>query len=408
MVPEAAEGSMACERARNARCLHSLMAALLLGSIAGFTPTVLAHDVTMTETAVSFRTDGTFSIDFFYDVYADLAQARPGHLGPADMVAIESMPKEQRETKLNEVRQMLWRRVKPRFDGQPTKYMIDFISAPRRQVLTGSLAPPMPVIAHLTGTIPAGARVFTFWASKSFGEIAMRIGREGGPEGSELVERGNQSKPFVLSTASTQASEATSSGRMETALAYLKLGYEHILPEGLDHILFVLGLFLLGNKLGPLLWQISAFTVAHTITLALSTYGIASLPSRVVEPLIALSIAYVAVENIWLSRRHETNAPGRDMPWRRPVIVFCFGLLHGMGFAGVLSELGLPGDQFLTALLSFNVGVELGQLSVIALAFLAVGWFRDRPWYRNRITTPASALIAIIGAFWFVQRLFIA
>ncbi|MFN0135253.1 MAG: HupE/UreJ family protein, partial [Phycisphaerae bacterium] len=169
-----------------------------------------------------------------------------------------------------------------------------------------------------------------------------------------------------------------------------------ILPKGLDHILFVVGLFLLSNRMRPLLLQVSAFTIAHTVTLALSTYGVLRLPSSIVEPLIALSIAYVAIENLFTRELHV---------WR-PALVFAFGLLHGMGFAGVLSELGLPEGEYVAALLSFNVGVELGQLAVILIAFVLVGWMRGRPDYRKFVVIPASTLIALIGLYWSVERAF--
>ena len=157
--------------------------------------------------------------------------------------------------------------------------------------------------------------------------------------------------------------------RLEIVRQYLWLGYTHILPKGLDHILFVLGIFLLSPRLKTMLLQVTAFTIAHSITLGLSMYGIVSLPSRVVEPLIALSIAYVAIENL-VTRELK--------PWRL-ALVFMFGLLHGLGFAGVLRELGLPRDEFLTALLTFNLGVEGGQLTIIAAALVAVGAFMESP-----------------------------
>lgn len=176
---------------------------------------------------------------------------------------------------------------------------------------------------------------------------------------------------------------------------YLGLGFRHILPKGLDHILFVLGLFLLSTRWQALLLQVTAFTVAHTATLAASVYGVVRLSPAVVEPLIALSIAYVAIENLVTSELK---------PWR-PALVFAFGLLHGLGFAGVLREVGLPGERLLTALLSFNVGVELGQLAVLAAAFLSVGfWCSGRSWYRRRVVLPASLAIAAIGLYWFVER----
>jgi hydrogenase/urease accessory protein HupE len=183
---------------------------------------------------------------------------------------------------------------------------------------------------------------------------------------------------------------------MEVIGQYLQLGFLHILPQGLDHILFVLGIFLLTTKLRPILVQVTAFTIAHSITLGLTMYGIVSLSPRIVEPLIALSVAYVALENI---------VTPKLTPWR-PVIVFGFGLLHGMGFADALSELKLPSGEFIPALVSFNLGIELAQLSIIAIAFLTVAaWHRDKWWYRARIAIPGSAAIAVVGLFWTVQRL---
>ncbi|MEL6794907.1 MAG: HupE/UreJ family protein, partial [Pseudomonadota bacterium] len=160
---------------------------------------------------------------------------------------------------------------------------------------------------------------------------------------------------------------------VDAFVEYLGVGFEHILPLGLDHILFVIGLFLLSTVLKPLVIQITAFTVAHTVTLALGATGVVNLLGSVVEPLIALSIAYVAVENV-TSEKLRT--------WR-PVIVFLFGLLHGLGFAGVLSEFGFAPGQFVASLIAFNIGVEIGQLVVIAVCFLTVGlWFGGRDWYR--------------------------
>jgi hypothetical protein len=146
----------------------------------------------------------------------------------------------------------------------------------------------------------------------------------------------------------------------------------------------------------PLLWQVTAFTIAHTITLAFSVYGIVSLSPSVVEPLIALSIVFVALENLVTTQ---------IKPWR-PFVVFSFGLLHGLGFASVLRELGLPGKEYITALVAFNIGIELGQLSVILLALALVGWFQQNDWYRSRIAIPSSALIAAIGGYWTFELIF--
>ena len=205
---------------------------------------------------------------------------------------------------------------------------------------------------------------------------------------SQWLAPGETSQEFSLTSATAAMS------RVDVAWLYLVLGFTHILPKGLDHILFVLGIFLLSRQWGPLLWQVTAFTIAHSITLALSMYGVFSLSPGIVEPLIALSIVYVALENVFT----------RELkPWR-VIVVFCFGLLHGLGFAGVLTELGLPRGEFVTALITFNLGVEGGQLSVIAIAFAAVGLFRQRDWYRQRIVVPASLLISAVGLYWTIER----
>jgi hypothetical protein len=186
-------------------------------------------------------------------------------------------------------------------------------------------------------------------------------------------------------------------GWHETARLYVRLGFEHILPRGLDHILFVLALFFASTRLKPLLIQISVFTVAHTITLGLAAAGWISAPGSFVEPLIAISIAFVAVENLLAKEL---------TPWR-PLVVFGFGLFHGLGFASVLIDLGLPDEQFLTALVGFNIGVELGQISVVLAAWWLLRWWFSKPWYRKRIAMPASFLIALTGLWWAFQRIFL-
>lgn len=178
------------------------------------------------------------------------------------------------------------------------------------------------------------------------------------------------------------------------AVLYLRLGFKHIVPEGADHILFVLGLFFLGITWRKLLSQTTVFTVAHATTLFLSTYGIVSLPSRYIEPAIALSIVWIAIENVFKPRL----GPGRL------AVVFAFGLVHGLGFASSLSDIPFPHHDFVWALLGFNIGVDVGQLFVIATAFLIVGWFRRASWFRSRIAVPASLVIAAIGLVWAVQR----
>ena len=180
---------------------------------------------------------------------------------------------------------------------------------------------------------------------------------------------------------------------------YLKLGYQHIMPYGIDHILFVVSLCLLSTNIKTIFWQATAFTVAHSITLALSMKNMIVAPGAVVEPIIALSIVFVATENMLLTTLK---------PWRIAIVFLC-GLIHGMGFASSLNEIGLPADKFFTSVLAFNVGVELGQITIITAMFvLLIIPLRRKGWYRSGIVYPLSAIIALVAAYWTVERVFFA
>ncbi len=183
----------------------------------------------------------------------------------------------------------------------------------------------------------------------------------------------------------------------DAAILYGQLGFSHIIQLGFDHILFVLSLFLLSPKLKPVLWQATAFTVAHSITLGLAMYKIITPPPAIVEPIIALSIMYVALENIFSPTLKKS----------RIGIVFLFGLVHGMGFANALGSVGLPQNAYLSSLVMFNIGVELGQITVILTAFFLFGkWFGNKTYYRKNMVIPLSVLITIMAGYWTVERLF--
>ena len=206
----------------------------------------------------------------------------------------------------------------------------------------------------MRGTVPEGATTLTVTWPDGAGDLVVR--QQGVEEPfTGLVAGGADTGPIAIAGGDAVTGWAAFAD-------YIPVGFDHILPKGLDHILFVLGLFFLSVRLGPLLWQVSAFTLAHTVTLALGALGLVAISPAIVEPLIAASIVFVAVENIF----------ARGLNRWRPVIVFGFGLLHGLGFASVLGEYGLPDGAFLPALIGFNIGVELGQLTVIALMALAL------------------------------------
>lgn len=179
---------------------------------------------------------------------------------------------------------------------------------------------------------------------------------------------------------------------------YLATGFKHVLPYGFDHILFILSLFFLDPKLRSVIIQCSCFTIAHSVTLGLSAAGYLSPDARIIEPLIALSILFTSLENIVHSKVNTY----------RLLIIFAFGLVHGMGFATALTETGIPHAQFLPTLIAFNTGVELAQLAILLMAYYLVAkWFSSKPWYKERIVYPVSSIIGSIALYWTIERILI-
>lgn len=191
----------------------------------------------------------------------------------------------------------------------------------------------------------------------------------------------------------------TAGGLLNQLSSFVELGIEHIFT-GYDHLAFLLGLLLLGGRWKGLVGIATAFTVAHSLTLIGAALGAFTLPGRLVELLIALSIAYVAAENLFLART-ESPAPAR---WRWG-LAFAFGLIHGFGFAGTLTELGLPTRHLVESLLAFNLGVELGQLAIIAAVFPLLLWSMRRPLHR-RVVQAVSLVLLGLGLYWAATRLF--
>lgn len=353
-----------------------------------------AHDFTFTDVCVVLRADGTFDIDLTVDVDA-LALGVPQATDSALLAqTLRQLPPDEFSAVVEQARQTVLRRVRVRFDDAPVRPEVAF---PHHNTAIAEFAVIPTVLGttvRLTGRIPDGAANFTFGASRAFNALHVTILEQlTGASAKHVLGAGEDTPTFLLNQPLDATTRSASSGA--TFARYLGLGFEHILPHGPDHILFVLGLFLLSPKLAPLLWQVTAFTVAHSITLALAAFNVVSLPPSVVEPLIALSITYVAVENVLTP----------DLKRGRPLVVFAFGLLHGLGFAGVLADIGLPRGEYLFSLAAFNLGVEAGQAAVVALAFLAVGAFRRHTWYRRAVIVPASVMIAVVGAWWTVERL---
>ena len=226
---------------------------------------------------------------------------------------------------------------------------------------------------------------------KNLGSIILRVNSKDSEDlYSKLIESGDKSDWFSITNKREER-------LIDNIKLYTQFGFKHIIPKGLDHILFVLALFLLSSRLKPLILQVSIFTLAHTITLFLGVLDVIKISSIIVEPIIALSICFIAIENLFTENLKKT----------RPYIIFIFGLLHGLGFAGVLNEIGISDSLFISSLISFNIGVELGQISVILLSYISISLlFKNKLWYRDRITKPLSLIIALIGFYWFFERIF--
>ena len=352
--------------------------------------TAWAHEIRPAIVTISF-TPQAYEIDISANLEALIAGVSPKHSDTQESPnakvydSLRALPPDQFKAHFAQFEKMFLAGVALEVDGQRTAPTVTTLDVPE----VGDLSRSRLSRVQLAGALPSDARLLRFAYAAEFGGAIVRFPTADGSFEALWLKDGRRSEPYIIGLGLEKPTRFTVIGQ------YAALGFTHILPLGLDHILFVLGLFLLSLKLKPLLIQVTAFTVAHTITLALSIYGVVSMSPTIVEPLIAASIVYVAVENILTPRLHA---------WR-PFVVFGFGLLHGLGFAGVLEEVGLPRSEFVTGLLSFNVGVELGQLAVIALAYAAVGhWFKEKSWYRSRVVIPASALVALVGLYWTVER----
>jgi hypothetical protein len=356
--------------------------------------------MTMTQVLVSFGQPGT--IDVKIDIDLTLLLGSPGRYYE---VATESSQRQQEDLKqivarvLDNLQLVIGQQrlqLEFRQFSAAKAQKADYLDASISKLSTFTFVGALPASTDpLTLDVPIGAEIdypVAYTVQIPAAHVSLTRWLEDGM---------HESDPFVWADKAPKA-HASPSAVDPDALSwpgqialYLRLGFHHIVPEGADHILFVLGLFFLGITWRKLLFQTTVFTVAHATTLFLSTYGIFRLPSRYVEPAIALSIAYIAIENVLKPKLGP----------RRLAIVFGFGLVHGLGFASSLSDVPFPKHDFIVALLGFNFGVDFGQLFVIAIAFLAVGWFRNEPWFRSRIAIPCSLAIAAVGLFWAAQRL---
>ncbi len=363
----------------------------------------LAHEVVPTIADITVA-DGAVSIEMRVNVEAQLSGI--------DLDEIEDTDNADNPSAYDDLRALSTEELATRLDDLVATWnalpLVRVDGAPVPLSLQGAAVPVVPDLElpriselKLTGVVDAAASVEIAWPDGA-GDLVLRQQGVSEPY-TGIILGGDTSGPITVAGGDV-------AGGWATFADYVPVGFDHILPKGLDHILFVLGLFFLSTQLGPLLWQVSAFTLAHTVTLALGALGLVNVPGSIVEPLIAASIVYVAIENIF----------ARGLNKWRTLIVFGFGLLHGLGFASVLGEFGLPEAQFIPALIGFNVGVELGQLTVIAMAAIAL-WLGCQAAARAKFegvqelvaeypvmfrawSVTGSLIIAVIAIYWVVER----
>jgi len=347
---------------------------------------------------ISVYTNGTYKIEVRASIEALLTGINSKYRNTKDSPNAQAyddlriLEKKQLTKEFDKFHQQFTQIVKLKFDNKLIPLTVTKVDIPE----PGYTKVPRISVITLSGEIDREVENISWYYPETFADNAVRV-RQVDTQAEkwhwsnwQWLRKDNWSKPFDLTKVFHQQST------WSVVKDYTRAGFDHILPKGLDHILFILGIFLLSIKLRQLLLQVTMFTVAHSITLSLAMLNIINIPSYIVEPLIALSIAFIAFENI----------ATKEIKPSRLVVVFLFGLLHGMGFASMLADFGMPKNSFVIALISFNVGVELGQLSIIALAFAFVSyWFRNKSWYRKVIVIPVSLMIGIVGLYWTYDRI---
>jgi len=383
--------------------INILMSLLILSLFLSFN--AKAHEIRPAIVDFIFDKNGLYQLTIQHNIEALLAEIGTAHDDTEESEnankydELRKFSPEDLATEFEKFSPEFLNRMQLKFDGKVEPLQILDVNIPA----IGDVELSRDSLINIAGIVPEGINNMSWKWDTSYGNAVLRVSSEEDPElfSGYLVD-GDESEQVLISVACYDVENAEKVGgcalkqtKWDTFKNYIKVGFVHIIPKGLDHILFVVGLFLLSAQLRPLLIQVTTFTLAHSVTLALGIFGIVNVSASIVEPLIAASIVYVCIENIYSEKLSR---------WR-PFIIFAFGLLHGLGFASVLGDIGLSSGSFITGLIAFNIGVELGQLAVIAACFLLVGfWFRDKPWYRKVITIPASVIIALIAIYWVLER----
>jgi len=374
--------------------------------------------------AAIFKVDaqglGTLSIRF--DVPAFALNEDPFKVADELMWAWVDGPRAEVERLLRDAAGRLSRHVQVKADGETVP--IELRSFPgvadfekwKRSARGNEEKPRLPWMAEaLIGfevraagdaDLARGVRV-TVRLPEVLGDVVLAI-EVPGAEARAFVLKAGETSPEIEVGLSGSKEEHAAARPSSGFFSFVRMGAEHVVPDGLDHMLFILGLYLASPKLKSLLILVTMFTLAHSVTLTMAATGMVVVPPRFIEPVIALSIAAVAIENIVTRPKAGSRDGQPGFSFRqdavRALIVFAFGLVHGLGFASAFGKMELPRSVLVPALIGFNVGVEVGQLLVLFGAFVVIGWAARKPWYRNLVVIPGSAAIACVGLYWVVTR----
>ncbi len=410
-----------------------LIALLCLGPGAVVDAAPIPHPAVATVAIVDVKRDGRVEITIFHDAIAFVLNDTSARIGDPAMYEFLKAPPEEVAAACDDGRSRLLVGLKVVAGGGSLPIEPVDVPTPETFERWKSGHPghrlPCKLESLVAAQLPRGARTMTLRFPEILSEVLVELRRPGiepvtlpltpaevtpeldvsaawtqadAPASTppQATDRPNETAAGAARGAPGADAASPSTGPSDAHLGifarFVRLGFLHIIPKGPDHVLFVFGLFLLSPRAKPVLAQITAFTIAHTITLTLTSLKIVGLPAGIVEPTIALSIAFIGVENLCTKKVHS---------WR-PVVAFIFGLVHGMGVATAFTEHGFPSGSLIQSLLAFTVGVEGGHLVALAAAFALLGWTRGKPWYRRRVAIPLSVAISAIAIYWTFQRLF--
>lgn len=383
---------------------------LLAGLLGALAPSAAGHPTFPTSAVVTVHPDGTMDIAVRHDVLAFALNDSSANVTDPPMYALLNGPDESLTAAFDAARARFERLFVLEVDGQRVPVAVTSFPSTtairqwQREFPDRRLPVKMDIEAR--AHLSSGPHRFSVRFPDVLAETVVTIDRPGEEPVALPLGAGERSPVFAVAiggadqAAPEHEPPPATEGRRQLGVGevlwrYARLGFTHIVPGGPDHMLFVLGLFLLVPRMKTVLWQITAFTMAHTVTLTLASLHLVNVGPRIVEPTIAATIAFIGVENLLTKRVH---------PWRIAV-AFLFGLVHGLGVATAFNEAGFPTGQLVPSLGAFTLGVEGGHIIVLAAAFAALGWCRDKPWYRSRVAVPLSILISLIAAYWMVARL---